>query len=111
MLRTDSGNLNLQVLDAAIREWKLAVFVALAQLPSVEIDVLHPYAAAFEQPQSGAIGQLDHQPVDSADPFDVLDQARNFLLGKDSRQTAALLRAESVNVGSSNSSTVCRGIE
>lgn len=47
--------------------------------------------------RAGPIGQPNHQSVDSAAPLDVIDQACNFLLGKNYRQASALLRAERVN--------------
>ncbi len=61
--------------------------VAHQNLSPVELDVMHPQAQTFEQPQTGTVEQARHQPLLAGEPF---AQSRCFISGENHRQTTRL---------------------
>jgi hypothetical protein len=85
VLSANSGNLSPQVVGTSLRQRNGTVFVLLSftheNLMSPKVHVLHSQATTFKQPQSCAIGQFDHQSIQSAAAIDVRDQSCDFVLG------------------------------
>jgi hypothetical protein len=68
----------------------LAAFaIAHQNLSPVELDVMHPQAQTFKQPQSGAVEQACHQPLLAGETF---EQPHCFICGENHRQTTRLFR-------------------
>ncbi len=67
----DDLDLPVQPLDDRRRQGDDAVLVSLAladdDLSAIEVDVLNPEPATFEQPQPRPLHQLGHEPVDAFD--------------------------------------------